>query len=141
MPKRSRFGGYLLTGGLVLMSSFIACGSDSDPTAPLPGLEWVPVPYAVPPAGVDAINVAVLRPDGPPKGVIMAFPWGSGISELVISFLDSYWDEALVDAGYVVLGVEAWGPGFQSLGPVVMPDLLLWIDQTFPTAADDDVVC
>ncbi|NNF29136.1 MAG: hypothetical protein HKN73_18065 [Gemmatimonadetes bacterium] len=113
---------------------FVACDEGTTrPPMPLDDVEWVAVPFAPD----EVINVAVLEPEGPPVGAIVAFPWGTGVSELVLSLMDSYWDQAAIAAGYVVLGVEAWGPGLETLAPEVVPDIVAFIDTRYPTASSN----
>ena len=120
----------------VLTAAAVLSGCEEDftrPPLPLDDVEWVQVPFNPD----EVINVAVLEPEGPPVGAIVAFPWGTGVSELVLSFMDSYWDEAAIAAGYVVLGIEAWGPGLETLAPQVVPDVVAFIDTRYPTASSE----
>lgn len=113
-------------------AAFGACDEGTTrPPMPLDDVEWVAVPFSPD----EVINVAVLEPEGSPVGAVVAFPWGTGVSELVLSLMDSYWDEAAIAAGYVVLGVEAWGPGLETLAAEVVPDIVAFIDTRYPTAS------
>lgn len=122
---------------MVALAFALGCGDD-DPTIPMPldDVEWILVPFL----GEQALPVAVLAPEGPPKGAIIAFPWGVGHADLVLSMMDSYWDEAAVDAGYVVLGVEVFGPGVEDLGDDILPPIFEYLDINFPSASDDVVM-
>ncbi len=125
-----RRGLYALMVGML----FLGCADDPNrPPMPLDDVEWFNVPFS----GDEVINVAVLAPDTPARGAIIAFPWGTGVSDLVLSLMDSYWDEAAVDAGFVVMGVEAWGPGLESLAEAVIPAVLQFLDVRHPTASDN----
>lgn len=123
----------------VLALAFVLGCGDDDPAAPrmpLDDVEWVVVPWGP----EQIVNVAVLLPDGPPKGAIVAFPWGSGNFELVLSLMDAYWDEAAIEAGYAVLGVEVFGPGMDSFGDDIMTAILELVGVRYPSAVDDIVV-
>jgi len=123
---------------VVLALTFVLGCGDDDPTVPMPldDLEWVLIPFL----GEQVLPVGILAPEGPPKGAIIAFPWGAGHSDFVRSLMDSYWDEAAIDAGYVVLGVEVFGPGVEELGDDILPPILEYLDINFPSASDDIVM-
>ena len=122
---------------LMIAALLGACEDDPvRPPLPLDNVEWTAVPFAPD----EVVNVAVLEPEGTPQGVIVVFPWGSGISELVLSLMDSYWDEAALAAGYVIAGVEVWGPGLETLAEDVVPDVLDFLNTRYPTASSDVVL-
>ena len=127
-------------GALAVVAAALAhVACEDDPVRvpmPLDDVEWVNVPFSAD----EVVNVAVLRPEGPPKGAIMVFPWGSGLSELVLSLMDSYWDEAALQAGYVIMGVEVFGPGLETLAGPLVPDLFAYLDVTYPTASDNVIL-
>lgn len=120
-----------------LAALLLACGA-ADTTGPDEPqvVEWIPLTLAT----EEVVNIAVLRPSVAAKGVVVAFPWGRGDSELLVGLLDSYWDEAAPAAGYAVVGVEIYGPGMSNGGEFVMDAVLDWIDRNFVGAADDIVM-
>lgn len=115
----------------------VACGSEP-PTGPqVPDtLEWVTLTTA----RQEPVNIAVIRPSAAARGVVVAFPWGRGDSDLLLGLIDSYWDDAAPAAGYAVVGVEVYGPGMSDGGEYVMAALLDWIDANFVGAANDIVL-
>ena len=114
----------------------LACGAD-DPVAPEPQEhEWVSLTAAT----GDAVNIAVLRPSGGARGVVVAFPWGAGDWDLLLGLIDSYWDEGAPAAGYAVVGVEVYGPGMSTGAEIIMAPLLGWIDENLGGAAHDIVM-
>ncbi len=115
----------------------LACGADNPvrPQAPVT-LEWVPLTTAL----GEPVNIAVIRPSVAARGVVLAFPWGRGDSDLLLSLIDSYWDVAAPAAGYAVVGVEVYGPGMSDGGEYVMAAVLEWIDANFVGAANDIVM-
>lgn len=121
----------------LLVALLLACGA-GDATGPVEPevVEWIPLTMAT----GDVVNIAVLRPSVAARGVVVAFPWGRGDSELVLSLLDSYWDEAAPAAGYAVVGVEVYGPGMATGGANVMNAVFDWIDSNFVGAAGDIVL-
>ncbi len=120
-----------------MLALLLACGAgDSVGPAEPQVVEWIPLTMAT----GDVVNIAVLRPSVAAKGVVVAFPWGRGESELVLSLLDSYWDQAAPAAGYGVVGVEVYGPGMSTGGENVMNAVLDWIDGNFVGAADNIVM-
>lgn len=88
----------------------------------------------------EPINIAVIRPSIAARGVVVAFPWGGGDSDLLLGLIDSYWDEAAPAAGYAVVGLEVYGPGISDGGEHVMDALLDWIDNNLAGAANDIVM-
>ena len=115
----------------------LACGADG-PTGPeVPGaLEWITLTTGV----GEPVNIAVIRPSVAARGVVLAFPWGAGDSDLLLGLIDAYWDDAAPAAGYAVVGVEVYGPGMADGGDFVMTAVLDWIDANFVGAAKDIVV-
>lgn len=85
-------------------------------------------------------NLLVLRPPGPVRGVVVAFPWGAGDAGLLAGLVETYWDDAAPTAGYAVVGVEIHGPGLRESAPVVIPTLLEWIERNVPEAAGNIVL-
>lgn len=125
----------------VALASFpallLACGSDgpTEPAAPVT-LEWVTLTTAL----EEPVNIAVIRPSVAARGVVVAFPWGRGDSDLLLGLLDSYWDEAAPAAGYAIIGVEVYGPGMSDGGQYVTSAVLDWIDANLAGAARDIVL-
>lgn len=111
----------------------LSCAAAGSQRLPLPGTQgWVSLPL---PAG-GQLNLLVVRPPGPARGVVVAFPWGAGDAGLLAGLVETYWDEAAPAAGYALVGVEIYGPGLAESAPVVVPALLEWIDQHLAEAAD-----
>lgn len=115
----------------------LACGAD-DPTRPETPvtLEWVTLTTVLD----EPVNIAVIRPSVAARGVVVAFPWGRGDSDLLLGLIDAYWDDAAPAAGYAVVGVEVYGPGMSDGGEYVMAAVLEWIDANFVGAANDIVM-
>ncbi len=115
----------------------LACGADDPvgPEAPVT-LEWVALTTAL----GEPVNIAVIRPSAAARGVVVAFPWGRGDSDLLLGLIDSYWDVAAPAAGYAVVGVEVYGPGMSDGGEYIMNAVLEWIDANFVGAANDIVL-
>ena len=125
----------LVAASLVVLA--LACGA-GDPTGPAAPreVEWVSLPLE----SGGAVNIAVLRPSGSARGVVLAFPWGGGDANLLLSLLDSYWDQAAPAAGYAVVGVEVYGPGMETSAGAVMAAVLGWIDDNLAGASGDIVM-
>ena len=135
-PRALRTGSAVLAAAL-LAAPAPACASGSGQGLPPPGNRgWVSLPL---PAG-GQLNLLVVRPAGPARGVVVAFPWGAGDAGLLAGLVEAYWDDAAPAAGYAVVGVEIYGPGLAESAPVVVPALLAWIDQYLPEAADEIVL-
>ncbi len=123
---------------VLLATAFLAaplpsCATGGGRGLPAPRTQgWVSLPL---PAG-GQLNLLVVRPAGPARGVVVAFPWGAGDAGLLAGLVETYWDEAAPAAGYAVVGVETYGPGLAESAPVVVPALLAWIERNFPEAAD-----
>lgn len=131
-----RAGSTLLAAGL-LATPLPACASGGGPGLPPPGTRgWVSLPL---PAG-GGLDLLVVRPRGPARGVVVAFPWGAGDAGLLAGLVETYWDDAAPAAGYAVVGVEIYGPGLAESAPVVMPALLDWIDRNLADAAGEIVL-
>ncbi len=130
-----RFRGTLLPALFAALLPACGAGGTVGPEEP-EVVEWIPLTMAT----GDVVNIAVLRPSVSARGVVVAFPWGRGDSELVLSLLDSYWDQAAPAAGYAVVGVEVYGPGLATGAGNVMNAVLDWIDGNFEGAAGDIVM-
>lgn len=122
---------------LAIAAAALACGADvgTGPHEPAT-VEWVEL-------GLDdgsPLNIAVLRPTGPARGVVLAFPWGGGDASLVLGLIDAYWDVAAPSDGYAVVGVEAYGPGLEDRAAPVMAAVLGWIDASVPEGAGNIVM-
>ena len=129
------------TGSLLalalLVTPLFACAASGVPGPPPPGTRgWVSL--ALPAGG--QLNLLVVRPPGPVRGVVVAFPWGAGDAGLLAGLVETYWDDAAPAAGYAVVGVEIYGPGLAESAPVVAPVLLEWIEQHLPEAAGEIVL-
>ena len=123
----------ILLAGAVLAASVLGCGA----TEPEPReVEWVRLTLE----SGGTLDIAVLRPESAPKGVVVAFPWGAGDEGLLLGLIDSYWDEAAPEAGYAVVGVVAYGPGLESSGGAVMTAVMGWIDENLGGAANKVVM-
>ena len=134
--RASRTGSVLLATALVV-APLLSCAAGGVPGLPPPGTPgWVSLSL---PAG-GRLNLLVVRPPGPAKGVVVAFPWGAGDAGLLAGLVETYWDEAAPAAGYVVVGVEIYGPGLAERAAVVVPALLEWIEQNLAEAADEIVL-
>ena len=79
------------------------------------------------------VNIFLILPDQPsPTGaspVILAFPWGDGTPDLVLSLLASYWDREAPARGYFVVGVEVFGPDLSFEADEMIRGILAWMDQ------------
>ena len=132
----------LRTGSAVLATALLAAPLPACATGGLSGLSqpgtqgWVSLPL---PTG-DSVNLLVVRPPGPARGVVVAFPWGAGDAGLLAGLVETYWDQAAPAAGYAVVGVEIYGPGLRESAPVVVPALLEWIGENLPEAADNIIL-
>ena len=130
------------TGSALLVAALLtaplpACATGGGPGLPPPGTqEWASLPL---PGGGD-LNLLVVRPPSPAKGVVVAFPWGAGDRSLLAGLVQTYWDDAAPAAGYAVVGVEIYGPGLAESASAVIPALLGWIDQHLPEAAGEIVL-
>ena len=120
-----------------LLTLALACGAANaiDPEPPQ-AVEWIRLPME----SGSPRNIAVLRPEGAPRGVVVAFPWGAGDANLLLGLLESYWGEAAPAAGYAVVGVEAYGPGLEEDAAAVMSAVLGWIDENLAAASGDIVM-
>ena len=125
----------LVAASLVVLA--VACGA-GDPTGPAAPrtVEWVRLSLE----SGEGLNIAVLRPDGAARGVVLAFPWGGGDANLLLGLMDSYWDQAAPAAGYAVVGVEVYGPGMETNAGAVMAAVLGWIDENLAGASGDIVM-
>ncbi len=134
--RASRTGPALLVTALIAMA-LAACAATGGPRLPPSGSQgWVSLPLS---AG-GQLNLLVVRPPGPARGVVVAFPWGAGDRSLLAGLVETYWDDAAPAAGYAVVGVEIYGPGLAESAPVVAPALLEWIEQNLPEAAGEIIL-
>ena len=132
----SRTGSALLATALIV-APLLSCAAGSVPRPPPPGTRgWVSL--SLPDGG--QLNLLVVRPPGPARGVVVAFPWGAGDAGLLAGLVETYWDEAAPAAGYAVVGVEIYGPGLAESAAVVVPVLLDWIEQNLPEVAGEIVL-
>jgi len=130
---------------LGLMAMTGACSQDNGQSgSPLgvelggPALEWESVLYS--PGRGESVNVGTLPADGSPRGAIFVFSGGGGFASLVEGDVGRYWSVAAPEAGYVIVGVEIYGPSLQTLAGEVMPALLDWLAAKYPSAVDDVVL-
>ena len=115
--RASRTGSALLATALIV-APILACAAGGVPGLPPPGTPgWVSLLL---PAG-GRLNLLVVQPPGPAKGVVVAFPWGAGDAGLLAGLVETYWDEAAPAAGYAVVGVEIYGPGLAESAADVVP--------------------
>ena len=134
--RASRTGTALLAMALVV-APLPSCAAGGGAALPQPGTQgWVTLPL---PAG-GQLNLLVVRPRGPARGVVVAFPWGAGDAGLLAGLVETYWDEAAPAGGYAVVGVEIYGPGLRERAPVVVPALLEWIEQHLAEAAGEIIL-
>ena len=134
--RPSRTGSALLATALIV-APLLACAAGGVPGLPPPETPgWVSLSL---PAG-GRLNLLVVRPPGPARGVVVAFPWGAGDAGLLAGLVETYWDEAAPAAGYAVVGVEIYGPGLAESAADVVPALLEWIEENLPEAADEIVL-
>ena len=122
----------VLPAAALLIALQPACATGGLSGLPQPGARGG-VSLPLPDGG--QLNLLVVRPAGPARGVVVAFPWGAGDRGLLAGLVETYWDDAAPAAGYAVVGVEIYGPGLAESAPVVVPALLEWIDQHLPEAA------
>ena len=120
-----------------LVALGLACGAD-DAIRPVEaqGVEWIRLPVE----SGSPVNIAVLRPEADPRGVVVAFPWGAGDASLLLGLIDAYWDEAAPEVGYAIVGVEIYGPGLEEDAASVMAAVTGWIDENLPGASGDIVM-
>jgi len=132
-----RATGSALLAATLLAAPLPACATGRGPGQPPPGTPgWVALP--LPNGG--QLNLLVVRPPGPARGVVVAFPWGAGDAGLLAGLIETYWDDAAPAAGYAVVGVEIYGPGLAESAPVVAPALLEWIDRHLAEAGANIVL-
>ena len=126
-----------LLAAALLAAPLPSCATTGGRGLPRPGTQgWVSLPL---PAG-GQLNLLVVRPPGPARGVVVAFPWGAGDAGLLAGLVETYWDDAAPAAGYAVVGVEIYGPGLRESAPVVVPALLAWVEENLPEAAGEIVL-
>ena len=125
----------LIAASLVALGLACGAGDVAGPQAPRT-LEWVRLSLE----SGEGLNIAVLRPEAAARGLVLAFPWGGGDANLLLSLLDSYWDQAAPAAGYAVVGVEVYGPGMETSAGAVMAAVLGWIDENLAGASGDIVM-
>ncbi|NKB65593.1 MAG: hypothetical protein GKR89_00905 [Candidatus Latescibacteria bacterium] len=138
-------GGYLIVLAAIALASATSCqGNQQDtpdrvtqqvPTTIGDGqIERVQVEY-----GDDqVVNLFVLEPEDAPANapLIMAFPWGRGSGDLVLSLLQRYWDREAPARGYIVVGVEILGPRLETEGAQMIPAIFQWMDENFSYDAE-----
>jgi dipeptidyl aminopeptidase/acylaminoacyl peptidase len=111
-----------VVGSAVTLS---ACGGEVAPERPT--IEWNEVAWSQ-----GTLNVALVRPtDGSPgpHPVILALPWGSGSTELVASFVYSYWLTEPASRGYYVVAPEVRGSSLVDTADDIIPALFEWMDR------------
>ena len=89
-------------------------------------MEWHEVEWS---AG--RVNVALVRPaeEGSMEHpVIFALPWGSGSSQLVETFVSSYWLTEPSRRGYYVVAPEIRGPTLANTADWIIPAIFEWMD-------------
>ena len=89
-------------------------------------MEWHQVEWS---AG--HVNVALVRPDqegSTEHPVIFALPWGSGSSQLVETFISSYWLTEPAQRGYYVVAPEIRGPTLANTADWIIPAIFEWMD-------------
>jgi len=89
-------------------------------------MEWHEVEWS---AG--SVNVALVRPDEEGSiehPVIFALPWGSGSSQLVETFVSSYWLTEPARRGYYVVAPEIRGPTLANTADRIIPAIFQWMD-------------
>lgn len=123
----------VLAGAAFAAALVPGCGATEPETREV---EWVRLTLE----SGETLDIAVLRPESAPKGVVVAFPWGAGDENLLLGLIDAYWDEAAPDAGYAVVGVVAYGPGLARNAGEVMNAVTGWIDENLGGAARDIVM-
>lgn len=119
--------------GAVVAAVLLACGA-TEPEARQ--VEWVQLTLE----SGGTLDIAVLRPESAPKGVVVAFPWGAGDAGLLLGLMQSYWDPAAPDAGYAVVGVVTYGPGLERNADEVMAAVMGWIDENLAGVRDNIVM-
>lgn len=120
-------------GAAVVAALLLACGAaEPEPRE----VEWVRLTLE---SGA-TLDIAVVRPESAPRGVVVAFPWGAGDEGLLLGLIREYWDPAAPDAGYAVVGVVGYGPGLERNGGEVMAAVMGWIDENLAGAGDSVVM-
>jgi len=119
--------------GAVFAASLLGCGATEPEVRKV---EWVQLTLE----SGGTLDIAVLRPESTPKGVVVAFPWGAGDEGLLLGLIDAYWDEAAPEAGYAVVGVVTFGPGLEATGSAVIGAVMAWIDENLGGTADKVVM-
>lgn len=120
-------------GAAIVAVLLLACGATEPEVRQV---EWVQLTLE----SGGTLDVAVLRPESAPKGVVVAFPWGAGDAGLLLGLMQAYWDPAAPDAGYAVVGVVGYGPGLERNGDEVMAAVMGWIDENLAGASDNIVM-
>ena len=128
-----RRGGKLLVIAAVAAALASSCASAGNGPRLAAGVrEWIPTTL---PNG-ERLDLLVVAPESPARGVVVAFPWGRGDAGLLAGLVGTYWDEAAPAAGYAVVGVEAYGPGLEDRAEEVMGTVLGWVETNLPGAAE-----
>ncbi len=133
-PGRSRF--LLLPAAVV---GVLGCSTVSITQDPATVIQVARVDYGE----GRTVNIFVILPEQPPAAgrspVVFAFPWGDGSSDLVLSLLRSYWDEEAPARGYIVVGVEVFGPDLALEATEMIPEILAWMDRNLSYDRDQVV--
>ncbi len=120
----------ILLGAIALAATPAGCAARSGPgraeAAASP--EWASAALS----SGGRVNLLVLRPTAPARGLVVAFPWGAGDAGLLAGLIETYWDEAAPAAGFAVIGVEVRGPSLAEGGESLMRAVLDWADRNLP---------
>ena len=120
----------ILLGAIALAATPAGCAARSGPgraeAAASP--EWASAALS----SGGRVNLLVLRPTAPARGLVVAFPWGAGDAGLLAGLIDTYWDEAAPAAGFAVIGVEVRGPSLAEGAEILMRAVLDWADRNLP---------
>jgi dienelactone hydrolase len=108
--------------------------SDEEPFAAPAAIEWHTV--ATP---VGNVSVAVVRPEnegGEPHPVVFGLPWGSGTTDLVEGFIQSYWLTEPAARDYYVVVPSILGSSLEEDANDVLPALFDWMQSELSMDAD-----
>ncbi len=123
-------GNTMRTGPFLLLSvlAFGACQSAPAAQDPQAGvIQVAQVEYGL----GRTVNLFVILPTqsvSPAAPVVMAFPWGAGTGDLMVSLLRSYWDVEAPGRGYIVVGVQALGPDLAVDAGEMIPAVFSWMN-------------
>lgn len=115
---------------LVLAALSAGCSTRGAGALPPGAPQWARAPLA----DGGNLNLLVVTPAGPPRGLVVAFPWGAGDAGLLAGMIETYWSEAAPAAGYAVIGVEIRGSSLAGGARGVMEAVLGWADRNLPGA-------